>query len=56
MGAAGSDIDQEGSGWTYIGINLLGGGAIGPNVRVRDMGPYLTHEEGVLQIPPQGGP
>ena len=40
----------------YIGADLLGGVAIGPAIRVRDMGPDTAHEEGVGQIPPLGGP
>ena len=39
-----------------IVTDLLGGGAIGPAVRVRDMSPDATYEEGVGWIPPQGGP
>ena len=56
MGAADSDIDQEGNGCPDIGTYLLGSGAIGLDVRVRDMGTDTVHEEGVGRIPPQGGP
>ena len=38
-----------------IGTDLLGGGAIGPDIRVRDMISDATYEEGVGQTPPQGG-
>ena len=56
MGAADSYFDQGRSGCPYIGTYLLGGGAIGPAVWVRDMGPDAAHEEYVGRIPPQGGP
>ena len=51
-----SGIEQGGSGCLDIRIYLLGGSAIGHSVRVRDMGPDTTHEEGVVWIPPQGSP
>ena len=38
------------------GTDLLGGGAIGPDIWVRDVGSDTAHEEGVGRIPPQGGP
>ena len=40
----------------HIGTYLLGDGAIGPAMRVRDTSPDTTYEEGVGQIPLQGGP
>ena len=52
IGAAESDIEQVGSGCPDIGINLLGSGAIGPDIRVRYMGPDSVFEEGVGKIPP----
>ena len=51
MGEADSGIDQVGSGCLDIGAGLLGGGAIGPFIRVRDMGPDAVYEEGVGHIP-----
>ena len=39
-----------------IVTDLLGGGAIGPDIRVRDMSTDAAYEEGVGQISPQGGP
>ena len=56
MGAADLYIDQGGSGCPDIGTDLLGGGAIGPAIRIRDMGPDAAYEEGIGRIPPQGGP
>ena len=56
MGTADSDIERGGSRCLDIGPNLFGGGAIGPAIRVRDMGPAAVHEEGVWRIPPLGGP
>ena len=56
MGAADSDIDQGRRRCPYIGTYLLGGGAIGPAIQVRDMSPDAVYEEGVWRIPPQGGP
>ena len=56
MGTADSDIEQGGRGCPDIRKYLLGGSAIGPAVRVRDMGPDAANEEGVGRIPPQGGP
>ena len=39
-----------------IVTDLLGAGAIGNTIRVREMSPDTTYEEGVGQISPQGGP
>ena len=55
MGAADYDIDQGGSGCPEIRVDLLGGGAIGPTVWVRDTSTDTAHEKGVGWIPPQGG-
>ena len=56
MGAADSYIDQGGSGCPDIGTDLLGVGAIGTAIRVRDMGPDAAYEEGIGRIPPRSGP
>ena len=56
MGASESDIEQGGSVCPDIGTYLPGGSAIGHAIRVKDMVTAATHEEGVWQIPPQGGP
>ena len=56
VGPADSYIDQGGSGFPDIGGYLLGGGEIGPDIWVRDMGPDAAYEECVGHIPPQGGP
>ena len=56
MGAAELNIDQVGSGCSDIGKNLLGGGEMGPAIRVRDMGPDAAYEEGIGRIPPRSGP
>ena len=55
MGVADSDIVQGGNGCSDIGTYFLGGGAIGPAIRVRYMGPDTTYEEGVGRILPYGG-
>ena len=56
VGAADSYTDQGGSGCPDIRTDLLGSGALGPAVRVRDMGPDTAYEEGIGRITPQGGP
>ena len=56
VGAADSYIDQGGRGCPDIGTYLIGGGAIGTSIRVRDMGPDAAYEEGIGRIPPQGAP
>ena len=53
MGAVDSYIDQGGSGCPDIGTDLLGVGAIGTAVRVRDMGLDAAYEEGIGRITPQ---
>ena len=55
MGAADSDIDQGGGECPYIGTYLIGSGAIGSAIWVRDMGPDAAYEEGVGRIPPLCG-
>ena len=54
MGATESGIEQVGSGCLDIGTYLLGGGAISPTIRVKDMGPDAAYGESVGRIPPQG--
>ena len=44
LGVADLDIDQGGSGCMDTGTDLLGGGAIGPAIRVRYMGPDAAYE------------
>ena len=39
MVASNLGVNQGGSGCPEIGTDILGGGAIGPAIRVRDMGP-----------------
>ena len=55
MVAFDSHIKQGGSGCPDIVTDLLGSGAIGPSIQVRDMGPDAAHEYDVGRIPPQGG-
>ena len=43
MGAANLGVEQVGSGYQDTMIDLLGGGAIGPAIRVRDMGPDTAY-------------
>ena len=52
VGAANLGVEQEGSGCQDIGTDLLSGGASGPAIRVRDMGPDTAYAEGVGRIPP----
>ena len=52
VGADGSVNDQGGSRCPDIRADILGGGTIGPNIRVKDMGPDTAYAEGVGQIPP----
>ena len=56
MGASDSGNDQGGRGCLDIGADILGGGTIGPAIRVRDMGPDTVYTYGAGRIPPQGGP
>ena len=39
-----------------LGPDILGSGSVGNYLRVRDVGHYPTHWEGVRWIPPPGGP
>ena len=52
MGATESYIDQGERGCPYIETYLLGGDAIGPAIRVRDMVPEAAYEYGVGRITP----
>ena len=54
MGVADSYIDQGEIRCPDTGTDLLGGGAIGTDVLVRDMGPDAAYEEGIGRITPQG--
>ena len=45
-----------GGGCPDLGPDILGGGSVGPLVRVRDVGDDAAHREGAGNIPPQGGP
>ena len=51
VGADKLDVEQGGNGCEYIGTDLFGGGAIGPAIQVRDMGPDTVYAEGVGFIP-----
>ena len=52
MGASDSGNEQVGSRCPYIGADILGGGTIGPDLWVRDMGPDPADAEGDGLIPP----
>ena len=52
VGVSELGIEQGGSGCPETRKDLLGGGAIGPAIRVRDMGPDAAYEEGVGRIQP----
>ena len=52
MGAANSGVEQGGRGYPNITIDILGGGAIGTDIQVIDMGPHTVYAEGVGWIPP----
>ena len=56
MGADESGIYQGGSECPYIGADLLGGGTVGPALRVRDMGPDPADTEVAGRIPTYVGP
>ena len=45
-------VEQLGRGCPDIGTDLLGGGAIGPAIRVKEMGPDTAYSKGVGRIPP----
>ena len=51
MGADNSGVEKGGSECQDIGTDLFSGGASGPDIRVRDMGPDTKYEEGVRRIP-----
>ena len=52
MGADESHTEKGGSGVLDIGEDLLGGGTIGPALRVRYMGPDPADAEGDGRVPP----
>ena len=52
VGEADSGTDQEGSGCPDIGVDLIIGGTIGPDIQVRDMGPFTAYAEGAGRILP----
>ena len=52
MREADSGIDQRRSVRLDIGADLLGSGAIGPAIWVRDMGPDIAYAEVAGRIPP----
>ena len=56
MGAADDGAEQGGCGCSYLGPDLLGGGPVGHDVWVRDVGDYPPHWESVGRIPSLGGP
>ena len=51
MDAADLSIDQGGSGCLEIRTYVLGGGAISPDIGVRDMGLDTAYAEGVGRFP-----
>ena len=52
MGAANSGVEQGGRGYPNIRIDILGGGAIGPDIQVIDISPDTVYAEDVGWIPP----
>ena len=50
--AAESGIYQGGSGCPYVRKDLLGSGAISPDIRVRGIVPDTAYAEGVGRFPP----
>ena len=50
VGASNLGVNNGGSGCPDIGIDLLGGGEIGPAMRVRDMGPDTANLESIGRI------
>ena len=52
VGTTDLGIEQGKSGSSDIGEDLLGGGEIGPAIRVIEMGPDAAYEEGVGRLPP----
>ena len=56
VGEADAGLEQGGGGCPDLGTDILGGGAVGPTLQVRDMANDAAHQEGVGWIPLQGGP
>ena len=56
MGAADSGVEQGGFGCPDLGPDLPGGGSVGNDLWVGDVGRDTLHWEGFGRIPPQGGP
>ena len=56
MVKADAGLEQGGGGCPDLGPYLLGGGAVGPVVRIRNVGDNVVHLEGVGRIPPQDVP
>ena len=52
VGTADVCTEKGGSRCPDIRSDLLGGGKIGPTIRVRDMGPDTAYSEGDGRIPP----
>ena len=48
------DLDQGGVGCPELGPDILGGGSVGPILRVRYVCDDAAHLEGVARIPLQG--
>ena len=51
VGVADLGTDQRGIRCPDIGVDLLGGGTIGPAIWVREMGPDIAYAEGTGRIP-----
>ena len=56
MGEADTVLEQGGGRFPELRPNIIGGDSVGPLVWVGDVGDDSVHQEGVGQIPPQGGP
>ena len=56
MGATDKGDGKRGVGCTDLGPDILDGGPVSNNLRVRGVGYEPTHRESVGRIPPQGGP
>ena len=52
VGTSDSGTEKGGSRCPDIRADLLGGGKIGPTIRVRDMGTDTAYAEGDGRIPP----
>ena len=56
VGVAESCVYQGRCGCPDLGPELLGGGTVGHDLRVGDVGHDTAHWEDFGRIPPQGGP